>query len=177
MHRGARDPWLDKRSAIGSVVRVTKEYRPWTPEQAFLLPPSPLDWLPEGHLAYFVLELVRELDVSATEHALQSKEARGVRPYSPRMMTALLIYAYCTGVFSSRKIERATYQDVAFRVIAAGEHPHFTTVNAFRLHIGMRSAACSPKCFGSAHALASRRWATSRSTAPKCRPMPASIRR
>jgi transposase len=92
-----------------------------------------MDWLPESHLAYFVLELVRELDVSAIEDAIQSKDARGVRPYSPRMMTALLLYAYCTGVFSSRKIERATYQDVAFRVLAGGEHPHFTTVNAFRL--------------------------------------------
>lgn len=92
-----------------------------------------MDWLPEGHLAYFVLELVHDLDVSPIEDAIQSKDARGVRPYSPRMMTALLLYAYCTGVFSSRKIERASYQDVAFRVIAGGDHPHFTTVNAFRL--------------------------------------------
>jgi len=112
---------------------VTKEYRSWTPEQAFLLPPSPTEWLPEGHLAYFILELVRELDVSAIEDAIQSKDGRGVRPYSPRMMTALLLYAYCVGVFSSRKIERATFENVAFRVLAAGEHPHFTTVNAFRL--------------------------------------------
>jgi transposase len=92
-----------------------------------------MDWLPEGHLAYFVLELVGELDVSAIEDAIQGKDPRGVRPYSPRMMTALLLYAYCTGVFSSRKIERATYQDVAFRVLGGGEHPHFTTINAFRL--------------------------------------------
>ena len=131
-------PWpvnqrLDNGSAIGSDVTVTKEYRPWTPQQAFLLPPSPMDWLPEGHLAYFVLELVGDLDLSAIEDAIQSKDARGVRPYSPRMMTALLLYAYCTGVFSSRRIERATYQDVAFRVLAGGEHPHFTTVNSFRL--------------------------------------------
>jgi transposase len=97
------------------------------------MPPSPMEWLPEGHLAYFVLELVRELDLSAVEDAIQSKDPRGVRPYSPRMMTALLLYAYSTGVFSSRKIERATYQDVAFRVLAGGEHPDFTTVNAFRL--------------------------------------------
>jgi hypothetical protein len=64
---------------------VTKEYRPWTPEQTFLLPPSPTEWLPEGHLVYFIVELVRELDVSAIEHAIQSKDGRGVRPYSPRM--------------------------------------------------------------------------------------------
>jgi transposase len=112
---------------------VTKEYRPWVPEQSYLLPPSPMDWLPEGHLAYFVLELVGELDVSRIEEAIQSKDGRGTRPYSPRMMTALLLYAYCVGVFSSRKVERATYEDVAFRVLAGGAHPHFTTVNAFRL--------------------------------------------
>ena len=98
-----------------------------------MLPPSPLEWLPEGHLAYFVLELVRELDVSGIEDAIQSKDGRGTRPYSPRMMTALLLYAYCVGVFSSRKVERATYEDVAFRVLTGGEHPHFTTVNLFRL--------------------------------------------
>jgi transposase len=92
-----------------------------------------MEWLPEGHLAYFVLELVGELDISAIEDAIQSKEGRGTRPYSPRMMTALLLYAYCVGVFSSRKVERATYEDVAFRVLAGGEHPHFTTVNSFRL--------------------------------------------
>jgi len=98
-----------------------------------LLPQSPIDWLPEGHLAYFMLERVRELDISGIEDAIQSKDARGNRPYSPRMMTALVLYAYCVGVFSSRKVERATYQDVAFRVLAGGEHPHFTTVNLFRL--------------------------------------------
>ena len=112
---------------------MSKQYRPWTPEQTFLLPPSPMEWLPEGHLAYFVLEVVGELDVGAIEAAIQKKDPRGERPYSPRMMTSLIVYAYCAGVFSSRKIERATYEDVAFRVIGGGGHPHFTTVNTFRL--------------------------------------------
>jgi transposase len=112
---------------------VSKHYRPWTPEQTFLLPPSPMEWLPEGHLAYFVMEVVRELDLGAIEGPIQQKDPRGERPYSPQMMTSLLLYAYCVGVFSSRKIERATHEDVAFRVIAGGGHPHFTTVNAFRL--------------------------------------------
>jgi transposase len=109
-----------------------KTYRPYSPEQSFLLPPSPREWLPEGHLAYYVLELVDELDLGEIERELQKKDARGERPYSPRMMTALLLYGYAIGVFSSRKIERATYDDVAFRVLAAGEHPHFTTLNEFR---------------------------------------------
>jgi transposase len=110
-----------------------KQYRPWAPEQSYLLPPSPLEWLPEGHLAFFILEVVRELDLAGIEGALQEKDPRGERPYAPRMMTGLILYGYCTGVFSSRKIERATHEDVPFRVIAGGAHPHFTTVNAFRL--------------------------------------------
>ena len=96
------------------------------------MPQSPTDWLPEDHLAYFVLDLLEELDLGEIERAIQAKDARGERPYSPRMMTALLLYGYAVGVFSSRKIERATHEDVAFRVLAAGEHPHFTTVNEFR---------------------------------------------
>jgi len=92
-----------------------------------------MEWLPEGHLAYFVLDVVGALDLSAIDDVLQSKDARGTRPYSPRMMTALILYAYCVGVFSSRKIERATYEDVAFRVIAGGGHPFFTTISDFRL--------------------------------------------
>jgi transposase len=97
-----------------------------------LLPPSPEEWLPDGHLAFFVLDLVEDLDLGAIEAELQRKDPRGERPYSPRMMTALLLYGYAVGTFSSRRIERATYEDVAFRVLAAGEHPHFTTVNDFR---------------------------------------------
>jgi len=103
------------------------------PEQAYLLPPSPMEWLPEGHLAYFVLEVVRELDLAAIEAVIHKKDPRGERPYSPRMMTSLILYAYCTGTFSSRKIERGSFEDVALRVIAGGSHPHWTTINGFRL--------------------------------------------
>lgn len=110
-----------------------KSYRPWSPSQSFLLPPSPLEWLPEGHLAYFVLEVAQTLDLSAIEDTIQEKDGRGERPYPPAMMVALLVYGYCVGVFSSRRLSRATFEDVAFRVLAGGEHPHFTTVNQFRL--------------------------------------------
>jgi transposase len=109
-----------------------KSYRPYSPEQSFLLPPSPREWLPEDHLAYFVLELVEDLDLGDIERPIQRKDHRGERPFSPRMMAALLLYGYAVGVTSSRKLERATFEDVAFRVLAAGEHPHFTTINAFR---------------------------------------------
>lgn len=109
-----------------------KTYRPYSPEQSFLLPPSPTEWLPEDHLAYFVLELVEDLDLGEIEGRIQRKDHRGERPFSPRMMTALLLYGYAIGVTSSRKLEKATFDDVAFRVLAAGEHPHFTTINEFR---------------------------------------------
>ncbi len=92
-----------------------------------------MEWLPQDHLAYFVLEVVQELDLGAIEDVIQEKDGRGERPYSPRMMTALIVYAYSVGVFSSRRIERAIQEDVAFRVIAGGAQPHFTSVNRFRL--------------------------------------------
>ncbi len=112
---------------------ASKQYRPWSPTQSFLLPPSPLEWLPAGHLAYFILDVVATLDLREIEAAVEAKDPRGERPYQPAMMLALLVYAYCVGVFSSRKIARATYEDVAFRVLAGGTHPHFTTINQFRL--------------------------------------------
>ena len=109
-----------------------KRYRPYSPEQSYLLPPSPREWLPEGHLAKFVLDLVSELDLSGIEKVVQAKDPRGERPFAPRMMTALLLYAYATGVFSSRGIEKATVEDLAFRFLSGNEQPHFTTINQFR---------------------------------------------
>jgi transposase len=95
-----------------------------------------MEWLPEKHLAYFILDVVGELDLGQIEEAIQQKDARGERPYAPGMMTALLFYGYCVGEYSSRRIARATFEDVAFRMIAGGEHPHFTTINQFRLDHG-----------------------------------------
>ena len=109
-----------------------KPYRPYSPNQPYLLPPSPTEWLPEGHLAYFILDLLENLDLGEIERVLQAKDPRGERPFSPRMMTALWLYGYAVGVTSSRKLARATYEDVAFRVLAAGEQPHFTSLNEFR---------------------------------------------
>ena len=109
-----------------------KQYRPWSPTQSFLLPPSPLEWLPEGHLAHFILDVVSELDLSEIEDRVQAKDGRGTRPYNPAMMVVLLFYGYCVGVFSSRKLERATYEDVAFRVLAGGQHPDHSRIAAFR---------------------------------------------
>lgn len=111
---------------------MSKSYQPWTQDQPYLLPPSLRDWLSEDHLAWFLLEVVSQLDLSPIEAAIQSRDPRGQRPYHPGMMVALLVYAYCTGVYSSRRIERACQEDVAFRVITGNAQPFFTTINEFR---------------------------------------------
>ena len=108
-----------------------KPYKSYVPEQDLLLPPSLREWLPDDHLAFFVSELVDELDLSAIT-AVYDGDDRGQPPYHPAMMTKLLVYGYCTGVFSSRKIARRLVEDVAFRVLAAGNSPDFRTIADFR---------------------------------------------
>lgn len=98
-------------------------------ETLFLLPPSLQDWLPEGHLARFVVEIVEQLDLSSLK---ESYAGRGSRAYHPGMLLSLLFYGYATGVFSSRQLERSTYDSVAFRFIAANEHPDHDTIATFR---------------------------------------------
>ena len=110
-----------------------KTYRPWEPDRTYLLPPSTLEWLPEDHLALFILDVLDELDLGPIEARIQEKDPRGEKPYSPRMLVALLLYGYSAGVFSSRRLAQATWTDLGARVIAAEEHPHFTTINRFRL--------------------------------------------
>jgi transposase len=110
---------------------MAKTYRPYVPEQDLLLPPSLRDWLPEDHLAFFVSDLIDQLDLSAIT-AVYEDEERGYPPYHPVMLTKVLVYAYCVGVFSSRKIQRRLMEDVAFRVLAAGNEPDFRTIADFR---------------------------------------------
>ncbi len=108
-----------------------KTYRPYLPEQDLLLPPSLRDWLPESHLVYFVSDVVDQLDLSAIE-SVYEKEWRGQPPYHPRLMVKLLVYGYCRGVRSSRKIAQRLVEDVPFRVLAAGNQPDFRTISDFR---------------------------------------------
>jgi transposase len=110
---------------------MAKTYRPYCPDQMFLLPPSLRDWLPEKHLIYFVSDVVDQLDLTKIE-SVYEKDDRGQPPYHPRMMTKILVYAYCIGVFSSRKIQNRLIEDVAFRVLAAGNQPDFRTISDFR---------------------------------------------
>ena len=108
-----------------------KSFRPYYPDAELLLPPSLREWLPENHLSYFVGDVVDQLDLSAMD-AVYGNEKRGQPPNDPRMMTKLLVYAYCVGVFSSRRIERRLMEDIAFRVLAADNQPNFRTIADFR---------------------------------------------
>ena len=98
-------------------------------ETGFLLPPSVDEWLPEQHLARFVVEVIDGLDLRAMSGSYRGS---GSASYHPRMLLGILVYGYATGVFSSRKLERATYDSVAFRFIAANDHPDHDTIAAFR---------------------------------------------
>jgi transposase len=110
---------------------MAKTYRPYLPDQDFLLPPSLRHWLPEDHLVYFVSDLVDELDLSAILKVYEAED-RGFPPYHPVMLTKVLVYAYCVGIFSSRRIQRRLAEDVGFRVLAAGNEPDFRTIADFR---------------------------------------------
>lgn len=114
---------------------MSKTYRAWNPDQDWLLPPSPRDWLPDGDLVYFMLDVVRTLDLSAITRKYE-KENRGFPPYHPRMMVTLLLYSYCVGVYSSRRIQKRCERDVAYRVIVGEDVPNFRTISDFRkLHL------------------------------------------
>ena len=110
---------------------MAKTYKTYLPEQDLLLPPSLRQWLPENHLAYCVSDVVDQLDLSAIE-SVYEEEDRGQPPYHPRMMVKILVYSYCVGVFSTRRMEKRLVEDVAFRVLAAGNEPDFRTLADFR---------------------------------------------
>jgi transposase len=113
---------------------MAKVYRAYLPEQDLLLPQNVRDWLPEDHLAHFVSDVVDQLDLTAIESGYE--EGRGYPPYHPRMMTKILLYGYCVGVFSSRRIQKKLVEDVGFRMLAAGNEPDFRTISDFRkLHL------------------------------------------
>jgi transposase len=114
-----------------NLLSMDKTFRTYSLDQRLLLPPDMREWLPDGELALFLSDVVDELDLSAIYHAYE-RDRRGQPPYHPAMMVKLLLYGYCTGVPSSRKIERATYRDVAFRVLAADQHPDHDSIAAFR---------------------------------------------
>jgi transposase len=123
----------DQRVPVGA----QKTFRAYDPDQVLLMAPSLRDWVPDGDLAHFVSDLVDSgaLDLSAIYAAYE--EERGFPPYDPRLMVKLLIYGYASGVMSSRKLERATYRDVAVRMLCADQHPDYRSIARFRArHLG-----------------------------------------
>jgi transposase len=110
---------------------MSKHFRPWNPEQSFLFPPAPRDWLPENHLVYFLLDVVPQMDLRPILQPYQAEE-RGQPPYHPTMLVTLLLYGYATGTFSSRRLMARCETDVAFRVIVGQDVPDFRTISDFR---------------------------------------------
>ncbi|MCK5426254.1 MAG: IS1182 family transposase [Thermodesulfovibrionia bacterium] len=108
-----------------------KTFRTYEPDQLLLMPPSLKEWLSEDHLVYFISDIVEGMKIGAIEEVYE-REERGYPPYHPRMMTKVLFYAYCVGVYSSRRMARKLQEDVAFRVLGAGNLPDFRTISDFR---------------------------------------------
>ncbi len=111
---------------------MNKRFRTCSLDEELLLPPSLQDWLPEKHLARFIAEVTDQLDLSEIMGEYGRRDGRGMAAYHPVMLVRLLLYGYCRGVVSSRKIECATYEDVAFRYLAADQHPDHDTIAGFR---------------------------------------------
>ena len=110
---------------------MIKPYVPYEPDQQLLLPAALQEWLPDDHVAYFISDVVDQLDMSKVT-ARYERERRGGPPYHPRMMVKVLLYGYCVGVASSRRIAQRLHEDIAFRVLAANNTPDFRTISDFR---------------------------------------------
>ena len=110
---------------------MSKTYLPYDPDQQLLLPAALQEWLPEDHLAYFISDIVDQLDLSEIAGRYE-QERRGGPPYHPLMMVKVLLYGYCVGVSSSRRIAQRLHEDIAFRVLAANNTPDFRTISDFR---------------------------------------------
>ena len=109
-----------------------QNFFPDTVNQTLLFPPSLHDWLPAGHLARFLVDVVSALELSSIYKSYEEKDGRGQAAYAPEMMIRLLLYGYATGVYSSRKIQRRTYEEVAFRYLSGDQHPDHATIAEFR---------------------------------------------
>ena len=123
---------IDKSHMEHRLWPMAKGFLPYNLDQRLLLAPDLRAWLPERHLALFISDVVDQLELSPILAVYERKDLRGRAGYHPVMMVKLLVYGYCVGVASSRKIERATYEDVAFRVLAGDQHPDHDTIAAFR---------------------------------------------
>jgi transposase len=114
-----------------ALMKNLKRFKPYHPNQLLLLPPDMKDWLPDDDLVYFIMEMLDQLDLSAIYDSYDGTKG-GQPAFDPKMMVGLLLYAYCVGLPSSRKIEKATYYQVPFRVLTADQHPDHDTIAEFR---------------------------------------------
>lgn len=114
------------------IARMAKGFLPYSLDQRLLLPPDMRAWLSEGHLALFISDVVEQLDLSAIFATYVKDDARGRAGYHPAMMVKLLVYGYAVGVTSSRKLEKKTAEDVAFRVLSGDQHPDHDSIASFR---------------------------------------------
>lgn len=112
-------------------MKIKSRFKPYSPDQQFLFPQNMKQWLPEDDLVYFIMDVVKQLDLREIYRPYEC-ERRGQPPYNPTMMVTLLIYAYAVGMPSSRKIENATYHSIPFRVLTANQHPDHDTIADFR---------------------------------------------
>jgi transposase len=110
---------------------MSKHFRPWNPDQAFLFPPAPRDWLPANHLVYFLLDVLPQMNLQPILQPYQAED-RGQPPFHPGLLTTVLLYGYATGTFSSRRLMARCETDVAFRVIVGEDIPDFRTISDFR---------------------------------------------
>ena len=143
-------------------------------QTGFLLPPSVDEWLPQRHLARFVVEVIDGLDL---RELIGSYRGSGSASYHPAMLLGLLVYGYATGVFSSRKLERATYNSVAFRFIAANDHPDHDTIATFRRRFLKEIEGLFVKVLLLAREMGFSTWARWRWTGPRSTPMQAGTAR
>jgi transposase len=129
------EPTEPERPELASIAEQ-KTFRPYDPEQVLLMAPVLNEWVPEDDLAHFVSDLV-ESSLDLTEIYASYESERGYPPYDPRLMLKLLVYGYATGTVSSRKLEQATYRDVAVRMLCADQHPDYRSIARFRRrHLG-----------------------------------------
>lgn len=112
-------------------MKTKSRFKPYSPDQQYLFPQDMKQWLPEDDLVYFMVDVVKGLDLNGIYRPYEF-ERRGQPPCNPTMMVTLLIYAYAIGLPSSRKIEQATYHSIAFRVLTANQHPNHDTISTFR---------------------------------------------
>ena len=124
---------------------MNKRFRVCSHDQPLLLPPSLQDWLPESHLARFVADVMNELDLSSIYASYERSDGRGLSAYHPLLMARLLLYGYCIGITSSRKIEQATYDNVAFRYLLPTSIPTTIPLLLFVSNMSQRWRACLSK--------------------------------